>query len=40
MPFDDFPTTLPEFERRFADEVACNEYLRTVKWPEGFRCPK
>jgi transposase-like protein len=40
MPFDDFPTTLPEFEHRFADEVACNEYLRTVKWPEGFRCPK
>jgi hypothetical protein len=40
MRFDDFPTTLPEFERRFADEVACNEYLRSVKWPEGFRCPK
>jgi transposase-like protein len=40
MPFEDFPTTLPEFERRFADEVACAEYLRTVKWPGGFRCPK
>lgn len=40
MPFADFPTTLPEFERRFADEVACTNYLRSVKWPEGFRCPK
>lgn len=38
MPFDDFPTTLPEFERRFGDEVACWNYLRDVKWPDGFRC--
>jgi hypothetical protein len=32
MPFEGFPTTLPEFERRFADEVACTNYLRSVKW--------
>jgi hypothetical protein len=31
MRFEDFPTTLLEFERRFADEVACNDYLRSVK---------
>jgi transposase-like protein len=36
----DFPETLLEFERRFHDEVACWEYLRTMKWPDGFRCPK
>jgi hypothetical protein len=40
MTFEDFPTTLPEFDRRFADETACIEYLRSVKWPTGFRCPK
>jgi hypothetical protein len=38
MPFADFPQTLPEFDRRFGDEVACWNYLRDVKWPDGFRC--
>lgn len=38
MPFEDFPTTLPEFDRRFGDEVACWNHLRELKWPEGFRC--
>jgi transposase-like protein len=40
MRFDDFPTTIPEFERRFSDDVACRQYLRSVKWPDGFRCPR
>lgn len=34
----DFPTTLQEFEARFATEEACLAYLRAKKWPEGFRC--
>jgi hypothetical protein len=38
MPFDDFPRTPAEFERRFGDEVSCWEYLRALKWPNGFRC--
>ena len=38
MRVDDFPRTLPEFERRFGDEVACWNFLREAKWPDGFRC--
>ena len=38
MPFEDFPSTLPEFDRRFGGEVACWHYLRRLKWPHGFRC--
>lgn len=36
----DLPKTQLEFERRFATEAACIEYLRRQRWPEGFRCPK
>ncbi len=35
-----FPETLLEFENRFRDEAACWDYLRAMKWPHGFRCPK
>lgn len=35
----DFPRSLPEFQRRFADETACVEYLAAARWPEGFECP-
>jgi hypothetical protein len=34
-----FPRSLPEFQRRFADEAACVEYLAAARWPEGFACP-
>src|SRR5438132_7201934 len=34
-----YPTTWPEFERRFGTEEACREYLERIRWPEGFRCP-
>ncbi len=27
-----------EFEERFATEEACIEYLRRLKWPDGFKC--
>ena len=37
---DDFPVTLPEFEKRFGTEKACREYLYKLKWPDGFICPK
>lgn len=36
---EDFPKTVLEFDRRFASEEACREYLVRVRWPEGFRCP-
>lgn len=29
-----------EFERRFATEEACRQYLFELRWPEGFRCPQ
>lgn len=36
---EDFPRTAVEFDRRFATEEACREYLIRVRWPDGFRCP-
>ncbi len=34
------PKTILEFEEWFASEEACREYLRRLRWPEGFRCPR
>lgn len=35
-----FPTTIFEFEEQFPGEEACWEYLRRLRWPRGFRCPR
>ncbi len=35
----EFPASIVEFQRRFADERACLEYLAVSRWPEGFCCP-
>ena len=35
----DYPPSLIAFQRRFEDDRACAEYLFSVRWPEGFRCP-
>jgi transposase-like protein len=37
---EDYPKTLLDFEKRFASEEACREYLGRVRWPDGFRCPR
>lgn len=37
---EDFPPTLPEFEKRFSTETACREYLIKLRWPQGFVCPR
>jgi transposase-like protein len=37
---EDYPRTILEFERRFATEEACREYLEQLRWSEGFRCPR
>lgn len=37
---EDYPRTILDFERRFATEEACREYLVRLRWPEGFRCPR
>ena len=36
----DFPRSIIEFQRRFADEDACREYLFASRWPDGFSCPR
>lgn len=35
---EDYPRTLMEFERRFASEDACRDYLVRLRWPDGVRC--
>jgi transposase-like protein len=37
---EDYPRTLPEFERRFATEEACRAYMSQLRWPEGVVCPR
>lgn len=37
---EDYPRNLLEFERRFSSEDACREYLRNLRWPAGFVCPR
>ena len=37
---EDYPGSLTEFEERFASEAACLEYLASLRWPDGFACPK
>jgi len=37
---EDYPETLMEFERRFANDDACRDYLFARRWPEGFVCPR
>jgi transposase-like protein len=37
---EDYPRTLLELEDRFSTEEACQGYLRQLRWPEGFICPR
>lgn len=39
VPGVDYPRTLVEFEEWFSSEEACVEYLRRLRWGDGFRCP-
>ena len=34
------PQSLVEFQRLFATEEQCADYLYKLRWPEGFICPK
>ncbi len=36
---EDYPRNLAGFERRFATEEVCRDYLVQLRWPDGFRCP-
>lgn len=35
----DYPKTVLELRERFPDEHASRDYLVSLRWPEGFRCP-
>jgi transposase-like protein len=35
-----YPRNLGEFNARFASDEACREYLRHLRWPKGFVCPR
>lgn len=37
---EDYPRTLMEFKERFITEAACIQYLVSLRWPNGFRCPE
>ena len=37
---EDYPINLMEFDARFHSEQACRDYLASIRWPEGFRCPQ
>ena len=36
---EDYLRTLVEVDERFASEAACEDFLRRLRWPEGFYCP-
>lgn len=40
MPRPGFPKNLRDFQRQFATEAACQEYLAACRWPDGFVCPR
>lgn len=35
-----FSKTLREFQLQFATEEACQEYLASCRWPDGYGCPR
>ena len=35
----DYPRTLQEFDRWFPSEEACLDFIRRLRWPDGFHCP-
>jgi transposase-like protein len=37
---EDYPKTFAELEKRFATEAACREYLASLRWQDGFACPR
>jgi transposase-like protein len=40
VPRPSFPKDLREFQRQFATEDACQDYLTACRWPDGFACPR
>ncbi len=40
MTFEDYPKVLRDFEQRFRTEEDCLAYIRSIRWPDGFMCPR
>jgi transposase-like protein len=36
----EYPMTLEEFEKEFGTEKACRDYIVSIRWPDGFLCPR
>jgi len=36
---ENFPKNLTEFRERFSTEESCIDYLISLRWPDGFKCP-
>jgi len=36
---EEYPKMMLEFEKCFATEEACQEYLYQMRWPDGVICP-
>src|SRR5271166_6545270 len=39
IPGVDYPRTFQEMEEQFRDDAACRDYIRRLRWPNGFVCP-
>jgi transposase-like protein len=37
---EDYPRTILELEQRFSTDEACRDYLLSLRWPDGFICPR
>lgn len=37
---DKFPESLPGFQKMFPDDNACALYLESIRWRDGFVCPR
>lgn len=37
---DKFPESLPAFQKMFPDDTACALYLESIRWRDGFACPR
>jgi transposase-like protein len=35
----DYPETFQEMDERFCSDAACRDYIRRLRWPNGFVCP-
>jgi len=36
----EYPMTFDEFVKQFSTEEQCRDYLRHLRWPDGFICPR